>query len=138
MKFQPATFSYIFALNQPTREEDLEIIRDFYSGDVSELVGYWEGQEERSYQIEAEGTDYGDMVNVLKFCDQDAYITVDAKGVAWLTTFSSSARDCYMPLASKLGTMTQIPAKEDCCTYCPSTQTYWVANESPHWVKDTH
>lgn len=96
MKFEPELPSYIIALNQATREEDLALIADFYEGEIVELVGYWEGEEERSYQIFADAfLDFNNMLDVLKFTNQDAFIINNARQLkgAWLYHFRHMKRE---------------------------------------------
>ncbi len=125
MKFEPELPSYILALNQDTREEDLAMIADFYEGEIIELKGCWQNKEERSYQIFQDAIlDYSHMLSVLKFCDQGAFIMNNAQSLkgTWLYSFLHMPRDQH-PIY--LGVMTQVPTKEESCTHCPSTNTYW-------------
>ena len=126
MKFEPNKPSFIIALNLDTVKEDLEVIKEFYSGEVTALVGHWRGRHEASYQLNSNETDYQDMVDTLYCFNQEAFLIINTfqlKGV-WLHNFKHMKHDCH---PNFLGHMTQIPDKEDCCTYCPTSNTYWRA-----------
>ena len=124
-KFEPELPSYLFALNQNSREEDLALIANFYNGVIVELEGNWGGKSERSYQIFADGSvDFTHMKSTLKFCGQYAFIINNDQQLkgAWLYDFRYMPRDQH-PIF--IGHMKQVRRSGQDRTYCPSTQTYW-------------
>ena len=84
-----------------------------------ELVGYWEGVAERSYQLDIKYVDLMAMEHIVAEADQDAFLYISATGKVY-------EKDVYN-FNSHIGTMQVVPFKIDNCTYCPSTQTYWSA-----------
>ncbi len=121
MKFEPLQDSVILAINCDTKEEDLEIIGHFYNGDPIELIGFWEHKEERSYQLlSGHSLNIADMVTTLREHNQDALLSISPNGKVYLHDLSKVE-------LNEIGVMTQVPTKEESCTYCPSTQTYWKA-----------
>ena len=121
MQFNPNLHSVIFALNLDTPEEERAIIREFYDGPIVELIGVWEGEEERSYQLDLNSKlNVWALDNALYACDQDAYIILKPSGYTLLAKPHSR-------IHQGIGYMDQIEAKQDACTYCPSTHTYWKA-----------
>lgn len=120
MSFNPDLPSVLFALNQPTINEDYELIRTFYDGKITRTVGYWKGAEENSYQIDLLGLDTQKFLGLLQDCSQENYL-VAYRGFADLLYVSK-------PNISKgLGKITKVGSKDTCCTYCPTTNTYWKA-----------
>lgn len=127
-KFNPMLPSYIIAINEPTREGDIEVIRDFCEeGVIIELEGNWKSQKERSYQIAIADTDFADMEATLKFLDQEAFLILNdpmlGAGV-YIYNYKYMTRDCY---PTYLGKMVECDGESDDCTYCPTTKTYWKA-----------
>lgn len=121
MKFEPTKDSTILALNCSTREEDLELISRFYDGVPVELIGYWQNQEERSYQLLAgRSLNITSMIATCRENNQEAIISIAPSGAVFMHQLDTIR-------FQELGRMTQIPTKEECCTYCPSTLTYWKA-----------
>ena len=119
MKFNPKMHSVLVAFNQATPALDLLFISKFYTGFPMELVGYWKGIAERSYQLDIKYIDLMAMEQLLVEANQDAFIYISATGRVY-------EKDVYN-FSSNIGTMQKIPSKVDNCTYCPSTQTYWAA-----------
>ncbi len=119
MKFNPKMHSVLVAFNKATRALDLLMISKFYTGIPIELVGYWNGVAERSYQLDIKYIDLMATEQILAEANQAAFIYISATGKVYeKDVFNSS---------SNIGTMQEIPSKVDNCTYCPSTQTYWTA-----------
>ena len=122
MKFNPHLHSVLFALNLDSQEEERKLIRSFYDGPIVELVGYWEGKEERSYQLDLNSKfNVWALDNALYECDQDAYVILKPSGYTMLAK-------PYSQISQGIGMMQRIPYRESCCTYCPSTHTYWKAS----------
>tara|TARA_R110000850_G_scaffold29114_2_gene80569 strand:- start:11559 stop:12017 length:459 start_codon:yes stop_codon:yes gene_type:complete len=119
MKFNPKMHSVLIAFNHATPDLDLLMISKFYTGFPMELVGYWKGVAERSYQLDIKHIDLMAMEHLLVEANQDAFIYISAIGKVY-------EKDVYN-FSSNIGTMQEIPSKVDNCTYCPSTQTYWTA-----------
>ena len=119
MKFKPTQHSVVLAFNQGTLALDLLTISKFYTGFPTELVGYWKGVVERSYQLDISKVDLMEMENLLIEANQDAFLYISNSGKVY-------EKDVYN-FANNLGTMQRVPHKEDKCTYCPSTNTYWKA-----------
>ena len=119
MKFNPTQYSAVLAFNQDTLALDLLTISKFYTGFPTELVGYWKGVAERSYQLDMSKVDLVEMENLLIEANQNTFLIISSSGKVY-------EKDVYNS-ANNLGTMQKIPHKEDNCTYCPSTKTYWKA-----------
>ncbi len=122
MKFNPTLPSVIVAFNKPTKEQDIALIRRFYSGPIIETIGYWEGVEERSYQLEERPVCKTRLLMALNSTNQDGYISIRGRGLVVMNTFNG-----FKFIGEYVGKMTQIEELSDCCTYCPLTQTYWKA-----------
>lgn len=121
MKFNPNLHSVIVAFNRPTMKEDKEIIRTFYDGPIVELEGCWMDDKEHSYQLDCNSKfNFWKLDQELYRCNQQAYIILKPCGYTML------AKPMYR-IHQGIGRMTQVPNKEESCTYCPSTKTYWKA-----------
>lgn len=126
MKFEPKQNSFIIALNRETKEEDLEIISSFYEGYPAELEGYWNGQNERSYQLDEHKVNMHIMVRILGVMSQESFIRLRNGNVALIQTPSPLGNPNDLRWAI-IGRITQVKNRRDSCTYCPTTQTYWKA-----------
>jgi hypothetical protein len=117
MKFNPKLTSYVFAFNSSSRLEEILAIRAFTKAVPAELIGYWKGIPERSYQVPADSVDFDAMVEVLTRYEQEAFLYISQ---------SFTAYNCNVDRNDEaLGKMVRIPNQLANCTYCITTETYW-------------
>tara|TARA_R110000765_G_scaffold410229_1_gene508825 strand:+ start:293 stop:679 length:387 start_codon:yes stop_codon:yes gene_type:complete len=122
MKFNPTSPSVILALNMETEEEELRVLRWFYSKEPTKLVGYWEGKEERSYQLDSKYiTDERGLRIALLNNKQKAFISISHGGGAVLQSPAGLFEKVF------LGYMLEYFSNSGNCTYCPTSKTYWKA-----------
>ena len=125
--FRPHQESFIFAVNMPTLEEDLEVIKQFYKGTPIELMGVWEGKQERCYQILFDDVlDTREMLGILKQHKQEAimYIMPDEFNQVMIHDISTAHN--RRSLEPSLKQIEKPLTPSDCnYTYCPTTDTYW-------------
>ena len=117
--FNPNETSVILALNYPTREQDIAVIRKFYTGEITKTIGFWKGEKENSYQLDMCLTDEELMVEELVYAEQEAFIMTHL-GAALLHTIEDFGNEV-------LGELVEVDCESDCCTYCPESDTYWRA-----------
>ena len=125
MKFEPNKPSFIITLNLDTVKEDLEVIKEFCNEEPTPMVGFWKGEHKISYQLDRNKTNFGDMVATLQNLDQEVFLSISNTGRVHMHELKPYHTVKSYPSSS--GRMTQIPDKEDCCTYCTISKTYWRA-----------
>ena len=79
-KFNPTLPSFIFALNQSTKKEDLELISAVTKHKPAELIGIYKGEYEFSYQIPLAGLDMQLFHKLMKDTKQISFIEVQNTG----------------------------------------------------------
>ena len=76
---------YILALNMPSLVQDVSLLHQAQIHDYKEVIGYWNGEKERSYVIPTGGDSFGSMVSLALATGQDAFLLVE-NGYGFLYT----------------------------------------------------
>jgi hypothetical protein len=121
MKFDPNQDSLVIALNMECRFEELRLLKNFYDGEPTRLIGIWDGNLERSYQLNRDKIkDKKALITLLDLCNQEAYLEIRRGSVYLLELGNTGCRD--------LGFMEKIkdPLQGN-CTLCIESQTFWMA-----------
>lgn len=68
---------YILALNMPSLGQDESMLHQAQITDYKEVIGFWNGEQERSYIIPTGGDTFGSMVSLALATGQDAFLLVE-------------------------------------------------------------